>query len=152
MIDIEKRLRRTFSSMAGNESLADGIDEAAAVDMLKWGEALAEHFVRKTSEMEDELAEEFLSPYLRALRAMLRTIGQWVAGEYADRSSRIQLRDKLLENFRVLYADSEGLPSSEQLDGLLNQVDDKSQTPAQLISKLRAMLEEYSDGGRYAKT
>ena len=63
MIDIEQRLRRTFSSMAGNESLADGVDEAAAADMLKWGEAIAEYFVRKTSEMEDEAAEEFLAAF-----------------------------------------------------------------------------------------
>ena len=152
MIDIEKRLRRTFSSMAGNEALAGGVDEAAAADMLKWGEAVAEHFVRKTSEMEDEQAEEFLSPYLRALRAMLRAVGQWVSGEYVDGPSRIQLRDKLLEYIRVIYGEAENLPSGAQLDDLLNQVDDKSQTPAQLISRLRAMLEESSDGGKYAKT
>lgn len=147
MIDIEKRLRRTFSSMAGNEALAGGVDEAAAADMLKWGEAVAEHFVRKTGEMEDEQAEEFLSPYLRALRAMLRAVGQWVAGEYVDSPSRIQLRDKLLEHFRVIYGETENLPAGEHLDELLNQVDDKSQTPAQLISRLRAMLEESSGGG-----
>ena len=152
MIDMEKRLRRTFSSLAGNESLADGVDEDAAADMLKWGEVLAEQFVRKTSEMEDEMAEEFLAPYLRALRMMLRAIGQWVTGKYADSSSRIQLRDKLLENFRVILGDNGRSPSPEQLDELLNQADDKSQTPAQLISKLRAMLEEYSDGGKHAKT
>jgi len=152
MIDMQKRLRRTFSSLAGNESLADGVDEDAAADMLKWGEVLAEQFVRKTSEMEDEMAEEFLAPYLRALRMMLRAIGQWVTGKYADSSSRIQLRDKLLENFRVILGDNGRSPSPEQLDELLNQTDDKSQTPAQLISKLRAMLEEYSDGGKHAKT
>jgi len=152
MIDMEKRLRRTFSSLAGNESLADGVDEDAAADMLKWGEALAEQFVRKTSEMEDELAEGFLAPYLRALRMMLRATGQWVTGKYADSSSRIQLRDKILENFRVILGDNGRSPSPEQLDELLNQADDKSQTPAQLISKLRAMLEEYSDGGKHAKT
>ena len=152
MIDMEKRLRRTFSSLAGNESLADGVDEDAAADMLKWGEVLAEQFVRKTSEMEDEMAEEFLAPYLRALRMMLRAIGQWVTGKYADSSSRIQLRDKLLENFLVILGDNGRSPAPEQLDELLNQADDKSQTPAQLISKLRAMLEEYSDGGKHAKT
>ena len=152
MIDMEKRLRRTFSSLAGNESLADGVDEDAAADMLKWGEVLAEQFVRKTSEMEDEMAEEFLAPYLRALRMMLRAIGQWVTGKYADSSSRIQLRDKILENFRVILGDNGRSPSPEQLDELLNQADDKSQAPVQSISKLRAMLEEYSDGGKHAKT
>ena len=100
----------------------------------------------------NRLAEEFLSPYLRALRMMFRAIGQWAAGEYADRSSRIQLRDKLLENFRVILGDNGRSPSPEQLDELLNQADDKSQTPAQLISKLRAMLEQYSNGGNHAKT
>ena len=111
MIDIEQRLRRTFSSMAGNESLADGIDEAAAADMLKWGEVIAEHFVRKTSEMEDETADEFLSPYLRALRKMMRAIGSWVVEK--DQAVRLDWWTRIEQNGKILYGADFGLPAME---------------------------------------
>jgi hypothetical protein len=111
MIDIEQRLRRTFSSMAGNESLADGIDEAAAADMLKWGEVIAEHFVRKTSEMEDETADEFLSPYLRALRKMMRAIGSWVVEK--DQAVRLDWWTRIEQNGKILYGEDFGLPAME---------------------------------------
>ena len=78
MIDIEKRLRRAFSSMAANESLADGLTEDAAASMLKWGEVIAEQLVLRTNQMEDSVADEFLAPYSSALRKMMRAIGHWV--------------------------------------------------------------------------
>ena len=52
MIDLEKRLRRTFSSMAAYESLEDVLDDDAATAMLNWGQVVAKQFVLKTSQME----------------------------------------------------------------------------------------------------
>lgn len=108
MIDIEQRLRRTFSSMAGNESLADGIDEAAAAEMLKWGEMIAEYFVRKTGEMEDEAADEFLAPYLRALRKMMRAVGSWAVEK--DQTVRSDWWTRIEQNGKILYGEGVVLP------------------------------------------
>ena len=110
MADIEKRLRRIFSSMAGNESLADGlVDEEAAADMLKWGEAIAEHFVRQTNEIEDDMAEEFLAPYLHAMRLLLRSIGKWV--DERDETARQELWTRIEQNAKILYGEQLTFPS-----------------------------------------
>jgi hypothetical protein len=110
MTDIEKRLRQIFSSMAGNESLADGLlDEDAVADMLKWGEAIAEHFVRKTNGMEDDMAEEFLAPYLRALRLLLRSIGKWISEK--NEAARQELWTRIEQNAKILYGEQLALPS-----------------------------------------
>jgi hypothetical protein len=72
----------------------------------------------------------------------MRSVGNWAAGNYADPESRIQLRDKLLQNFRVIFGEDSNLPSAERMDAVLNQVDDKTNTPNQLILKLKQVLEE----------
>jgi hypothetical protein len=48
----------------------------------------------------------------------------------------------LLQNFRVIFGDDSNLPSPEKMDTVLNQVDDKTNTPNQLILKLKQVLEE----------
>jgi hypothetical protein len=111
MIDIEKRLRRTYSSMAANESLADGLTEAAAANLLKWGETIAEQFVLKTSAMEDDMAEEFLAPYASALRKMMRALGHWAIE--ADQDMREDWWNRIEQNGKTLYGDRFVLPQME---------------------------------------
>jgi len=111
MIDIEKRLRRTFSSMAANESLADGLTEDAAADLLKWGETIAEQFVLKTSTMEDDMADEFLAPYSSALRKMMRALGYWVVE--TDQEARLEWWNRIEQNGKTLYGDRFMLPQME---------------------------------------
>lgn len=113
MINIEQRLRQTFSALAGNESLAEAVDENAAAVILKWGEEIAESFVRKTGEMEDEAAEEFLAPYLSALRKFLRAAGNWAAE--SDAAVRAEWWTRVEQNARVLYGDSVRLPAPSDL-------------------------------------
>ena len=109
MIDIEKRLRRTFSSMAANESLADGLTEDAASNMLKWGETIAKQFVLKTSTMEDDMADEFLAPYSSALRKMMRALGHWVVE--TDQEVRLEWWNRIEQNGKTLYGDRFVLPA-----------------------------------------
>jgi hypothetical protein len=111
MIDIEKRLRRTFSSMAANESLAEGLTEDAAADLLKWSEAIAEQFVLKTSMMEDDAADEFLAPYSSALRKMMRAVGHWVIE--TDQTVRLEWWNRIEQNGKTLYGDRFVLPQME---------------------------------------
>ena len=111
MIDIEKRLRRTFSSMAANESLADGLSEDAAASMLKWGETIAKQFVLKTNMMEDNVADEFLAPYYSALRKMMRAIAHWVVE--TDQAARLEWWNRIEQNGKTLYGDRFVLPRME---------------------------------------
>jgi len=128
--------------MTGNESLLQMLDTESATEMLNWGIATAKAIVSRTQDLDDYAADLAILPRLRAVRQTMRSIGNWAAGNYADPESRVQLRDKLLQNFRVIFGDDSNLPSPEKMDTVLNQVDDKTNTPNQLILKLKQVLEE----------
>ena len=113
MIDLEQRLRRTFSSMAANESLADALDEDSASMMLKWGEVIARQFVLKTSAMEEEEAADFLAPYSSALRKMMRAIGHWAVE--TDPEARLEWWNRIEQNGKTLYGDRFILPKVEMV-------------------------------------
>ena len=97
--------------MAANESLADGLTEEAAADMLNWAEAIAEQFVLKTSMLEDDVAEEFLAPYASALRKMMRAIGHWAIE--TDAEARFEWWNRIEQNGKTLYTDTFVLPRME---------------------------------------
>jgi hypothetical protein len=97
--------------MAANESLADGLTEDAASNMLKWGETIAKQFVLKTSAMEDDVAEEFLAPYASALRKMMRALGHWVVE--TDQAVRFEWWNRIEQNGKTLYGDRFVLPNME---------------------------------------
>jgi hypothetical protein len=118
------------------------LETDAATEMLNWGIATAKSVVTKTMDIDDSTAELAILPRLKAIRQSMRSIGNWAVGKYVDQDSRIQLRDKLLTNFRTIFGEEKRLPSPEKMDELLNQVDDKSNTPHQLVLKLRQTLEE----------
>jgi hypothetical protein len=142
MVDISARIQRTVEEIMGNESLLGMLDTEAAAEMLNWGITTARTLVSKTLELDDFAAELAIMPRLKAIRQSMRSIGNWAAGEYADPASRVQLRDKLLERFRAIFGEDARLPSAEKMDAVLNQVEDKTHTPHQLVLKLRQLLEE----------
>mgnify|MGYP006360630633 FL=1 len=140
MIDIEKRLRRTFSSMAANESLADGLTEDAASNMLKWGETIAKQLVLKTSTMEDDVAEEFLAPYSSALRKMMRALGHWVVEK--DQTVRLEWWNRIEQNGKTLYGDRFVLP---QMKLVLSQL--PSGADDQVITFIQKLIENQKAKG-----
>lgn len=142
MTDFGTRIERVIEEMTGNESLLEMLDTEAATEMLNWGIAAARSIVSKTQDLDDFAADLAILPRLKAVRQSMRSIGNWAAGKYADAASRIPLRDKLLENFKAIFGEDAHLPSADQLDAVLNQVDDKTNTPNQLILKLKQLLEE----------
>jgi hypothetical protein len=73
----------------------------------------------------------------------MRSIGNWAAGNYPDAASRIQLREKLLQNFKVIFGEGFILPTAREMDTVLNQADDKTNTPNQLFAKLRELIETF---------
>ena len=111
MIDLEQRLRRTFSRMAASESLADVLDAHAAAEIIKWGEGIAGQFVLKTKAMDDKAASEFLSPYFSALQKMMRAIGRWVVE--TDPAVRSEWWNRIEQNGKTLYGDRFMLPKME---------------------------------------
>ena len=108
MIDLEKRLKRVLSSMAGNEALAEMLDESAAADLLKWGEEMAGHIVSATSEADDDAADEMISPRLRALHTMMRAMGHWASA--MDLDTRLEFWNRIEQNGKDLFGDAFRLP------------------------------------------
>ena len=142
MTDFDTRIERVIEEMTGNESLLEMLDTEAATEMLNWGIATSKLIVTKTQHLDDFAADLAILPRLKAVRQSMRSIGNWAAGKYADAASRVQLRDKLLQNFKVIFGEDSNLPSAAKMDAVLNQVDDKTNTPNQLILKLKQLLEE----------
>lgn len=142
MSNLGARLERVIEEMTGNESLLEMLDTEAATEMLNWGIATAKSIVSKTQDLDDFAADLTLLPRLKAIRQSMRSIGNWAAGKYVDAASRIQLRDRLLANLKLIFGEDAQLPPAEKLDAVLNQVDDQKVTPSQLVLNFKQMLEE----------
>jgi hypothetical protein len=142
MADFNARIQRVIEEMTGNEALLEMLETNAATEMLNWGLATAKSLINGTKDLDDFAADLAILPRLKAIRQSMRSIGNWAAGKYTDSASRLQLRDKLLGHFRTIFGDDKPLPPPEKMDAVLNQVDDKSNTPHQLILKLRQLIEE----------
>jgi hypothetical protein len=142
MADLNTRIERVIEQMTGNEALIGMLETEAAREMLNWGITTAKSTLNKMEELDEFAAELALLPRLKAIRQSMRSIGNWAAGKYTDPASRIELREKLFRNFRTIFGEARPLPPAEKMDEVLNQVDDESQTPHQLILKLRELLEE----------
>jgi len=141
MADISARVRRVVEEMMGNEALLEMLETDAAKEMLNWGIEIATSIVKKTDDQDDIAANLAVLPRLKELRQSMRSIGNWAAGKYTDPASRVELRDKLLERFRAIFGERMILPTKAELDALLNQVDNKKNTPYQLVVKLKELLE-----------
>src|SRR5687767_14564334 len=142
MVDLNARVQRVIGEMLGNEALLEMLETDAAAEMLSWGTAMATSLVKTTNELDDLAANLAIMPRLKAVRQSMRSIGNWAVGKYIDPDDRVELRDKMLERFRVIFGEKALLPSVEKFDELLNQVDDKNNTPYQLILKLKQLLED----------
>ena len=144
MVEIGARVQRVIEELTGNEALLEMLDTDAATEMLDWGIEMAASLVKRTKGMDEATAEQVLLPRLKAVRQTMRSVGNWAAGKYVDPVDRVALRDRLLDNFKVILGEEARLPPGEKMDELLNQVDDTNNTPQQLISKLKQSLEEPS--------
>jgi hypothetical protein len=141
MDDLNERLQKIINEISGNEALLQMLETDAATEMLNWGIAMGHLLIKRTEGLDTDAADLAIVPRLKAVRQSMRSIGNWAVGKYSDPESRIQLRDKLLEYFRAIFGEDAVLPTSEALDAVLNQVDDTSNTPHQLILKLKQLME-----------
>ena len=142
MADLSTRMERVIEELTGNEALLQMLDTEAASQMLNWGIATAKSMISRTLDRNDFAAELEIPARLKAIRQVMRSIGNWAAGKYVDPESRTQLRDRLLEHFRTIFGEHRELPTAQQMDGLLRQVDEKGVTPHQLILKVQDLIEQ----------
>ena len=142
MENSEARLQQAVKELTGNEALLEMLETDAAADMLEWGKAMVAGVVEQTEDLDDESAEVELAPRLKAVRQFMRSTGNWAAGKYTDPESRIELREKLLGHLKLIQGDDVNLPSAEEMDAILNQVDDPEKTPHQLILNMKDMINE----------
>lgn len=144
MTTIAERIQLAIKEMTGNEALLEMLESDAAVEMLEWGKGLAASVAERTADMDDVSADLALLPRLKAVRQSMRSVGNWAAGKYSDPADRVQLRDKLLQHFQTIFGDDAQLPTAAQLDTMLNEVDNSSNTPLQLVLKIKSLLQESS--------
>ena len=142
MTDINTRIQNAKKEITGNEALLDMLDADAATEMLNWGIAMAASVAGRTEGMDDAEADLVITPGLKAARQALRSMGNWATGKYVEAEDRVQLRDRLLEQFKLIVGDKSKLPNGEALGRLLNEVDDSGNLPHQLILKLKTLIEK----------
>jgi len=146
MADIGSRVERAIAELTGNEALLGMLDTDAATEMLDWGIKLSTSIVNEADELNDFMADLSLLPRLKAVRQIMRSIGNWAAGKYVESEDRIGLRDKLLERFKIILGENAQLPTVEAMDELINQVDDISNTSHQLIVKMIRLVANQNIG------
>lgn len=135
-------MERVIEDLTGNEALLQMLDTGAATEMLNWGIAAAKSMINQTTELGDIAAELTILPRLRAIRQSMRSIGNWAVGKYPNPADRIELREKLLEHLRTIFGERRELPTPAQIDEILAEVDDKDQTPSQLILRLQDLFDQ----------
>jgi hypothetical protein len=135
-------MERVIEELSGNEALLQMLDTDAAREMLNWGIATARSVISRARDRDGFDIELALLPRLKALRQSMRSIGNWAVGKYEDPEDRIELRDRLLVHFRMIFGERRELPTARQMDDLLQQADDKKLTPHQLILRLQDLLEQ----------
>ena len=142
MADINSRTQRFVGEIAGNEALLEMLDADAATEMLNWGIATVTALVKRTEGMDDAAAELALEPQLKAVRQTMRSAGNWAAGKYADPADRASLQVKLSEYRTTIFGEHASVLPDTSLVSLLNQVDDKSKSPLQLIQSFKGLMQE----------
>ena len=141
MADINSRIQKYVSQLAGNEALLGMLDTDAATEMMEWATATVTALVKETEGLDDAAAEEALAPKLKAVRQAMRSGGNWAAGQYADPESRASLQAKLAEYRSVISGEPANILPDTMLVSMLNPVDDQGKTPLQLVQRFKRIME-----------
>ena len=116
MNDLEERFKRALGTIAGNESLAESLEESAANELLSWGQSTIKTIVDETDGLNDDAAEEHMAPRLRALRLLMRAMGRWTGeANTLDAGSRLTLWNRVGEQAQIIFGESFVLPSMDEV-------------------------------------
>ncbi|HJS19764.1 MAG TPA: hypothetical protein VJ785_13540 [Anaerolineales bacterium] len=142
MTDVEARRQKATEEITGNEALLEMLETEAAIEMLQWGKEMVSSLMQEIQDLDDANAELILEPRLKAVRRTMRSVGNWAAGKYTEPEQRLQLREDLLVRMKTIYGEEAELPSAEEMDAVLSQVDDTQNSSHQLILKFKELLNE----------
>lgn len=131
-------------SILDNESLTADLDDAAANELLEWGVANARMIARNLSAVWGGGSEISMSEQMRALRGMMRSINQYVAGMETSESAL----EKIVEQASKVYGANFAPPSAEARAAFVREQTNLLHNPVQLINNLRRFIEERTTGGK----
>lgn len=115
MSNLDERYQRVMINMAGNEALAEALDENAASELFSWGEKAVKSIVDQTDGLDDAAAEELMAPRMRALRLMMRAVSRWVGERNElDAESTLFFWNRIGEQARTVFGESVVLPPMEE--------------------------------------
>jgi hypothetical protein len=98
--------------------------------------------VNQTDGLDDAEAEQVLDTRLKSVRQFMRSAGNWAAGKYVDPEDRLKLREKLLGHARTIFGEDVQLPSAEEMDAVLGQMDVQQNTQKQSVLNLKELFNE----------
>jgi hypothetical protein len=136
----EDRQQRVAENILGNERLTADLDDTAAKASLDWGLDWAMAAVSETAAMEDEQAETFLSPRLKALRRMLRQVNLWIRDQ--DSSTAEEQLERLAKIYHQAQL-AQGYPEATEMPAAF--VDKALQlrgSASERVANLRLLLDE----------
>jgi hypothetical protein len=146
MDELTRRIRRVTESILENESLTADLNDEAAQALLDWMIDCAKTVVQSTATLEEQAAEEAMSPRLRAIRRLMRLVNNWVAqGPPAEIVANQEQLGKILEQAAFIYGQDFTAFDFNRLDAFRTQGVDSVEEPQQLIENLRALIEDLND-------
>lgn len=140
MSEIESHLERIMDQMQGNEALLENLDEESAEEMLGWATEVAARIVKESAHLDDVAAEAEMAPRLRALRQVMRSVGNWTAGKYETPEDRARLRDRLPGHFKAIFGETATLPGLDAIERLVNEEVEPSASKRQRVSKFKELF------------
>lgn len=138
---LAEREWRLAESLLDNESLTDGLDDAAANRLIEWGLELSRHAARSTRGMERERAEAVMDERReqtgRALRIVRDLASQ--AGE-ADPQAGQAMLSRLTRQLKRLYGDVYQMPAAVKRRRWL-EASPRAARPEEFIVGLRNLVQ-----------
>lgn len=135
---LTERMNLAAESLLDNEALTAQLDEPAANALLDWGLACVKLIVQDTADLDEEAAETFIAPKLRATRLLMRSVNQWVArGDGDDRAGESSLNE-ILEQAAKIYPNYQPPNKAQQQAFLRQSLPDE---PSEWILNLRRLVE-----------
>lgn len=138
---LAEREQRLAESLLDNESLTDGLDDAAANQLIEWGMALARHAARSTRGMDKERVKAEMDKRReqtgRALR-MARNLASRT--READPEAVQALLSRLTGQLKKLYGGAYQMPAAGKRRRWLEDLPQDAR-PDEMIAQLRHLVE-----------
>lgn len=138
---VQRRQRRAADRILENENLTADLEDDIADPLINWGVAWASQAAGDTAGLDDEQAEDTLLAQNRAVRQVIRQVGQLAseAQDLDEESARATLA-QISAQAAILRPGSEP-PDSEQEAEFLRQLPELKKEPARMVRALRSLYD-----------